>query len=85
MDDHAEARRRKVFVLCAEIFGTDERAREERLELAQFLLRRDVTSYSELDDAQRSRLLDALEGWQLISALLEMRPWRGGGTAGQSG
>lgn len=72
MDDHAEARRRKCHVLVKEIGLT----REERIELAQFLLRRDITSWTQLDDEQNTRLLDALEGWQLIDALLAMRPYR---------
>lgn len=65
---------RKLFLLCDAIFGKDERAREERLELATYLLRRDITSFSELDHAQTCRLLDACEGYELITALLAMRP-----------
>jgi len=36
---------------------------EERMELATYFLRRDITSWSHLDDAQVDRLLDALEGY----------------------
>lgn len=72
--DAAEARRRKLMMLCKEIFGDDDRAREERLELATYLLRRDITTYKGLDDAQVSRLLDAVEGYQLIDVLLSLRP-----------
>jgi len=46
---------------------------EERMELASYLLRRDITSWSQLDDDQVTRLLDALEGYELISKLIEMR------------
>lgn len=59
------ARRRKSFLLCDEV-GLD---RDQRLELAEYLLRRDVTSWNHLDDDQIGRLLDALEGYQLISEL----------------
>lgn len=72
--DAAEARRRKLFALSKEIFGNDERARHERLELACYLLRRDITTFKGLEDAQVSRLLDAMEGWQMIDVLLSMRP-----------
>ena len=47
---------------------------EERLELASYLLRRDVASWKELDDGQILRLLDALEGWHLVGQLLALRP-----------
>lgn len=72
--DAVEARRRKLMMLAKEIFGDDDRARQERMELASYLLRRDVTTWSTLDDAQRSRLLDALEGYQLVDVLLSLRP-----------
>lgn len=47
--------------------------RDERIELVQYLLRRDVTSWKHLTEDQVRRVLDALEGYELISALLEMR------------
>jgi hypothetical protein len=47
--------------------------RDERIELAQYLLRRDITSWKQLTDAQVGRLLDALEGAQLILQLISMR------------
>lgn len=72
--DGAEARRRKLMMLCKEVFGDDDEARRERLELACYLLRRDITTYKGLDDAQVSRLLDAVEGYQLIDVLLSLRP-----------
>lgn len=70
--DAAEARRRKLMMLCKEIGLT----RDERHELASYMLRRDVTTYSGLDDTQISRLLDAAEGYQLIDVLLSLRPAR---------
>lgn len=46
---------------------------DDRLELASYMLRRDITSWKHLDDAQVCRMLDACEGYQLISQLIEMR------------
>lgn len=63
-----------MFLLCDEIFGKDERARQERIELAQYLLRRDITTFNDLDPAQVCRMLDALEGYQLVTELLAQRP-----------
>lgn len=48
-------------------------SREERIELTQYLLRRDITSWEQLTDDQVVRLLDALEGYQLVRDLLAMR------------
>jgi hypothetical protein len=64
------ARRKKMFVLAREIGLT----RDERLALSEILLRRDIQSWKDLDDDQVVRVLDALEGWQLIDALLSQRP-----------
>ena len=64
------ARRRKIFWHADQIGLT----RDERIELAQYLLRRDVVSWKNLEDDQVDRLLDALEGWALIRTLLELRP-----------
>lgn len=69
MDDHAEARRRKLWVLIKE----EGLTREERLEWATYALRRDITTFKDLDDAQVSRLLDQIEGHQLISVLKSLR------------
>ena len=65
----AEARRRKAYMLAKEI-GL---SREDRVDLASMLLRRSVASWKELDEAQIIRLLDALEGSQLIGHLIETR------------
>lgn len=73
--DAVEARRRKMFALIAEIGLT----REERIELAEMLLHHDVASYKDLDDAQRCRILDALEGYVMVDVLLALRPPSGSG------
>jgi len=46
--------------------------RSERLELSEMILRRDVTSWTELDEPQMLRVLDALEGFGLICHLLQI-------------
>lgn len=66
--------KRKLYLLADEIFGKDARGREERLELSRYLLRRDITSWATLEDAQILRLLDALEGHHLVETLLAQRP-----------
>lgn len=66
----AEARRRKLFAICAEIGLT----RDERHQLSEMLLHRDITTWATLEDADRCRLLDALEGYMLIDVLLSLRP-----------
>ena len=63
------ARKRKLFAL-SDTFGL---TRDERLELACYLLRRDITSWKDLNDHQVCRLLDALEGTELLLQLISMR------------
>ena len=55
--------------LCAE----NDLRREERIELAEMLLKRDVDSYKSLTEEEISRLVDALVGFELISTLLSLR------------
>jgi len=62
-------RRRKLMMVSREIGLT----RDERLELASYILRRDVTTWKTLSDEQVWRMLDALEGFELISTMLEDR------------
>lgn len=62
--------RRKLFLICDEVGLTDD----ERKELACYLLRRDITSFSQLDEDQVLRMLDAVEGYQLITELMRLRP-----------
>ena len=49
-------------------------SRQDRIEFAEVLLWKDVPSWSELDDADIGRLLDAFEGYALVNALLGQRP-----------
>lgn len=63
------AARRKVYQRAKEL-GL---SRDERLHLAEILLRRDVRSWSDLDEAQVLRLLDAIEGFELIVELARQR------------
>ena len=69
-DGPQEARRRKLMASAKEVGLT----REERIELAQYILRRDITTWKTLDDDQVLRLLDAFEGFHLIVELLAQRP-----------
>lgn len=48
--------------------------RGEALEVARYLLRRDFESFKSLDDHDIRRLLDAFEGYHLISTVLAQRP-----------
>ncbi len=48
--------------------------REERIELAEYVLRRDLGSWKGLEEADYARLCDVMEGWGLIQALLNSRP-----------
>ena len=70
MTDTRVGRCRKLFV-WADMFDL---TREERLQLAGYLLRRDIRSFGELDDGQVARLLDAFEGHHLINTLINQRP-----------
>lgn len=64
------AKRRKLFKVAKEIGLTDE----ERIALACFLLRRDITTWKRLTEEQEVRLLDACEGYELITELKRQRP-----------
>lgn len=69
-DDHPAVKKlKKIFQRCDEI-GLD---RDDRMELAQYLLRRDIVSFKDLSEAQMDRLLDALEGYELILHLVALR------------
>lgn len=65
-----KARRKKAFALADEL-GL---SRSDRIELAQTLLWRDLDTWQHLTDEQVSRLLDALEGFILVSHLLQTSP-----------
>lgn len=58
--------RRKAMHYC-DLYGLE---RSERLELSEMILRRDITSWTQLDDAEMTRVLDALEGFGLVAHLL---------------
>ena len=58
-----------MFMIAGEI-GLD---RDERIELSKYLLRRDIVSWKHLDEDQVLRILDALEGFQLIAELARQR------------
>jgi hypothetical protein len=62
-------RRRKLHVYADQIGMSTA----ERIELAEMLLRRDITSWKQLDDAQVDRMLDAMEGFLLVSYQLSLR------------
>jgi hypothetical protein len=65
--DTPELRRRKLRLLARDI-GL---SRAQRMDLACYMLRRDITSWSRLDDEQVSRLLDGLEGFLLVGFLID--------------
>lgn len=70
MTDAVTLRRRKAFKIAKDIGLTDD----ERHELAQYILRRDITTWAGLEAAQLDRLLDAMEGYELITTLMQLRP-----------
>ncbi len=48
-------------------------SRDERIDLAEIILRRDISSWADLTEPQVERLLDAFEGHTLIRHLLDSR------------
>lgn len=62
LTDGGRARRRKLHVYA----DTLRLTREERIELSEMILRRDIASWKDLDDGQVGRMLDALEGAVLV-------------------
>ena len=69
-DGPQTAQYRKLMIRVRDIGLTDD----ERYELASYLLRRDITTWKTLDNEQVLRLLDALEGFELVVELLAQRP-----------
>lgn len=65
----SESKRRKCYALAKELGLTTQ----ERHDLAQVLLRRDITSWGQLNERQYERVLDALEGFTLVQALFLQR------------
>lgn len=64
-----DARRKKLFIYASN-FGL---TRDERIELSEMLLRRDITSWNDLSESQVLRLLDAFEGAALLHYLTQQR------------
>jgi len=64
-----EAKRRKLFDYAAK-FGL---RRDERIELAEMILRRDIMSWSDLDERQIDQLLDAFEAAAFVFYLINQR------------
>lgn len=60
---------RRVFALCNAL-GLE---RDERIELAEMLLGRDIDSYKRLVHYDAVRLVDAMVGFGLVSALKDLR------------
>lgn len=69
MDKGEDDRRRKAYTLAKEI-GL---SRDERMALAEYVLRRDITSWKQLSDSQMSRLLDSMEGFTYVHSLILQR------------
>jgi hypothetical protein len=63
MIDKREARRRKLYAIARE----HQLTRTDRIDLAEFMLRRDIESWKDLSDGEITRLLDAFEGYELIT------------------
>lgn len=70
MAQQQSPQRRKLHLLKTEIGLTEL----EVIELARYLLRRDINSTKDLSDDQVLRMLDALEGHTLVVELLRQRP-----------
>lgn len=64
-----QSRRKKVHAL-ARTLGL---SRDDRMDFAQMLLWRDISSWNELTGEQIDRLLDALEGYVLVAYLKEIK------------
>lgn len=68
--DNRELKRRKLWLWV----DTYQLTRQERLDLAQYLLRRDIETWKDLSELQVDRLLDALEGFHLVAEIIHSRP-----------
>lgn len=68
-DGSQSAARRKLMVRASEWGMT----RDERIEFAEQLLRRDVESWVDLDEDQVRRLLDGFEGCELLMEIVRQR------------
>lgn len=70
MGDRREAKRRKLW-LWVDTYGL---SRQERIDLAEYLLRCDVPTWKDLSEPQIDRLLDAFEGFHLLAEMISARP-----------
>lgn len=61
--DDVERRRRKLYMKAREM----QLSKSDRIDLAQYFLRRDYTSWKDLSDREVCRMLDAFEGYELLS------------------
>jgi len=61
--DKVEARRRKLYLKARE----HDLSKSDRIDLAQYFLRRDYTSWKDLSDQEVCRMLDAFEGFELLT------------------
>jgi hypothetical protein len=68
---------RRLWSLTRSIGLTDE----ERMELADQVLKRDVTTWSTLSVDEMRKLGDYLHGFELVFALLQLRPTIDAGVA----
>ena len=64
-----EARRKKLMMKAREWELTDD----ERMHLASYMLRRDITTWSGLDDEQVTKLLSGFEFFELMVELARQR------------
>lgn len=67
--DDVIVKRRKA-MHYASLYGL---TRQDRLDLAEMILRRDVASWKDLGEPELVRVLDALEGYGLVTHLLSSR------------
>lgn len=62
--------RRALFARATELGFS----RQERLELAEVVLRRDCATWQDLSDEEAGRLLGAFDGYTFIHHLIGLRP-----------
>ena len=65
-DENARTVKLKKAMWYADLYKLD---RQERLELSEMILRRDIESWKSLTEEELVRVLDALEGFGLITHL----------------
>lgn len=73
MSDDDRGQEASRYRKCMMLFKRLNLSREERLSFASTLLWRDVETFNDLSDGEIGRILDALEGFALLSHLLSTR------------